>query len=62
MPIDEQKEQDFNEWLESIRFVDEQGDLLLVELTPDESEDPENDRTEEVEFAQAGEEEEEEEE
>ena len=47
MPIDEQSEQEFNEWLESIRFVDSEGNLLPVELTPDESEDPENDRGEE---------------
>lgn len=46
MPIDKEREEEFNEWLESIRFVDREGDILPVELTEDESSDPENDRGE----------------
>jgi len=41
--IDEQSEKEFNEWLESIVFVDKEGTPLPVELTEDESPDPEGD-------------------
>lgn len=37
-------DQEFNEWLESISFVDEEGTVLPVELQEDDSEDPEGDR------------------
>ena len=33
-----------DEWLESICFVDEDGKILPVQLTKDESPDPEGDR------------------
>lgn len=46
-PHEKQSEQDFNEWLESIQFVDEEGNPLPTELTEDDSEDPDNDRDEE---------------
>ena len=41
-----ESEKDFSEWLESIKFVDENGQLLPEELTEDTSDDPENDRGE----------------
>jgi len=41
--IDEQSEKEFNEWLESIVFVDREGRPLPVKLTKDESPDPEGD-------------------
>lgn len=44
---DKKGEQDFNEWLESIQFVDSEGKPLPSELTEDDSQDPENDRAEE---------------
>lgn len=37
---------EFDEWLKSITFVDRDGNPLPRVLTPDESEDPENDRAE----------------
>lgn len=42
--IDEQSEQEFNTWLESITFVDDAGNVLPVLLTDDISDDPEGDR------------------
>lgn len=44
MPIDVESENEFNEWLESIRFVDREGRPLPLELTEDDSPDPEGDR------------------
>jgi hypothetical protein len=40
-------DEEFNEWIESIKFVDEEGNVLPVVLTEDVSPDPENDRAEE---------------
>ena len=37
-------EQEFNYWLDSIIFVDEEGKEIPPELTNDDSEDPEGDR------------------
>ncbi len=37
-------EERFNEWLESIHYVDREGNILPVILTDDESPDPEGDR------------------
>lgn len=42
--IDEQSEKEFNEWIESISFVNDEGNVLPVELTDDETDDPEGDR------------------
>lgn len=42
--IDEQSEKEFNDWMESISFVDEEGVVLPVKLTEDETNDPEGDR------------------
>jgi hypothetical protein len=42
--IDVKKELDFNEWLNSIEFVDEEGKVSETKLTDDESDDPEGDR------------------
>jgi hypothetical protein len=42
--IDEQSEKEFNEWMESITFVDEDDNVLPVELTDDITDDPEGDR------------------
>jgi hypothetical protein len=47
MPINEEKEKEFQEWLESINFVNGDGDVLPVKLTSDESLDPDGDRGEE---------------
>lgn len=44
--IDEDSEKEFSEWLESITFVDEDGNVLPVILEDDDSPDPENDRGE----------------
>jgi len=44
MSIQQNKEEDFNEWLESIVFVDAKGNLVPATLTDDESTDPEGDR------------------
>ncbi len=44
--IDEKSEIEFSEWLESISFVDEDGNVLPVILEDDDSPDPENDRGE----------------
>lgn len=46
MPIDQNKEKEFDEWLESITFVNEEGELIPAELTDDDSPDPEYDRGE----------------
>ncbi len=42
--IDPQSEQEFNDWLESISFVDTEGNVLPVILTDDITSDPEGDR------------------
>jgi hypothetical protein len=42
----EMENPEFDEWLKSITFVDRDGNPLPRVLTPDESEDPENDRAE----------------
>lgn len=42
---DQQKE--FSDWLESISFVNDKGEVLKVELEEDDSPDPENDRASE---------------
>ena len=42
--VDEKGEKEFNDWLESITFVDKNGKPLPVVLTEDDSDDPENDR------------------
>ena len=39
-----QKEDDFNGWLDSIEFVNDDGNVVLVVLEKDESDDPEGDR------------------
>lgn len=36
--ITEKQEKDFNEWLESIRFVDRDGEILTPELKRDSDE------------------------
>lgn len=38
------KELEFNEWLESIEFVDDTGKIMPAILTEDKSDDPEGDR------------------
>ena len=42
--IDKVSEREFNDWMESIVFVDKDWNPLPVILTEDESDDPENDR------------------
>ena len=42
--MDKKSEEEFNNWLESIEFVDEDGNIIAPELTEDESDDPEGDR------------------
>lgn len=42
--IDEVSEREFNDWMESIVFIDKDWNPLPVILTEDESDDPENDR------------------
>ena len=42
--VDEKGEKEFNDWLESIVFVDKDGRPLPVVLTEDKSDDPEGDR------------------
>lgn len=44
MPIDAESEEEFNDWLESVRFVGGDGRLMPVVLTDDESDDLEGDR------------------
>jgi hypothetical protein len=46
MMTEREKEQEFNEWLESIEFVDENNISLPAVLTEDGSDDPEGDRGE----------------
>jgi hypothetical protein len=41
---DNKSEKEFNAWLDSIRFVDGQGQVVDHKLTDDISEDPEGDR------------------
>lgn len=43
--IDEESEKRFDDWLESIEFVNSEGNLSPHLLTDDESDDPENDRS-----------------
>ena len=38
------EEIEFKDWLNSIEFVDEKGNIVTPELTEDDSPDPENDR------------------
>jgi hypothetical protein len=45
MSIDKASEEDFNAWLDSIEFVDEDGIVIDYELEADESPDPEGDRS-----------------
>ncbi len=40
-----EEELDFNAWLASIEFVDDESKLMPTVLTDDESEDPEGDRS-----------------
>lgn len=42
--MNEKKMNNFNEWLESIRFVDKNGKVLPTKLYPDTTPDPEGDR------------------
>jgi len=42
--IDKESEDNFNAWLDSIEFVDEDGLDIDYELSEDESDDPEGDR------------------
>ena len=42
--MDKKSEEEFNNWLESIEFVDDDGNIIVPELTEDESDDPEGDR------------------
>lgn len=42
----EDNEKDFNDWLQSIKFVDKDGKVILTKLEKDNSDDPENDRAE----------------
>ena len=37
-----EKEKAFNEWLDSIKFIDENGMVVPAVLTKDESDDPED--------------------
>lgn len=45
--MDREKEKEFNEWLESITFVDKEGNPSPHVLEDDDSDDPEGDRGEE---------------
>ena len=40
----EKKEADFNDWLDSINFVDSEGRVIPLKLEEDDSYDPEGDR------------------
>ena len=42
--IDKMSEDEFNEWLNSIEFIDENGEVIEPELTEDITSDPEGDR------------------
>lgn len=39
-----ESEKDFGEWLNSIKFVDEDGNVMPTILEDDDSDDPEGDR------------------
>ena len=41
---DEELDREFNAWLNSIEFVDDEGKIVPPVLTEDESDDPEGDR------------------
>lgn len=43
--MDAESEKDFNEWMNSIDFVDDKGIVIKPELTEDITEDPEGDRS-----------------
>ena len=63
MEIDREKEEaEFNAWLDSIHFMDEEGNIIAPKLVEDTSYDPEYDRGEPSEEELIEEEEEEEEE
>jgi len=38
-------EQAFRDWLETTEFIDESGNIVTPKLAPDESDDPDGDRT-----------------
>ena len=38
-------EDEFREWLDSIEFIDEAGRIITPKLAPDNSPDPDGDRT-----------------
>ena len=40
----ELEEEEFNKWIESIEFVDRNGDVMPTKLEEDESDDPYGDR------------------
>lgn len=40
----EEREVEFNAWLDSIEFIDVAGKVILATLEEDESDDPEGDR------------------
>lgn len=42
----DEKEKDFNLWLNSIEFINKEGEIIPPVLTEDKSEDPEDDRAE----------------
>jgi hypothetical protein len=42
---DARSESNFNNWLDSINFIDEDGDIVPHELLDDDSPDPEGDRS-----------------
>lgn len=42
--LDEKKEKEFDEWLESIHIVNSEGEELEPVLTDDDSPDPEGDK------------------
>ena len=44
--INEKREREFSDWLESIVFIDKDRNPLPIILTDDDSDDPENDREE----------------
>lgn len=44
MPIDIDSENEFDKWLDSIKFIDEKGKIIKPILTEDKSSDPQNDR------------------
>jgi len=46
MEMNNEEEREFNRWLGSIQFVDEDSNILPIVLTVDESLDPEFDRGE----------------